>query len=68
VVAMRRVVILVALALLPALVGCTLSEQCRNAGPPSSAANQACVNRILEEQNLLQNQRDRWDLRGRDAG
>jgi hypothetical protein len=65
---MWRLTIVVALGLLLALAGCSLSEQCRNAGPPGSAANQACVNRILQQQNLLQDQRDRWDARGRDAG
>jgi hypothetical protein len=68
VVAIQRVTITVALGLLLALAGCTLSEQCRNAGPPDSVANQACVDRILQQQNLLQDQRDRWDFRGRDNG
>jgi hypothetical protein len=62
------VMITMALGLLLALGGCSLSEQCRDAGAPGSAANQACVDRILQQQNLLQDQRDRWDFRGRDAG
>jgi len=65
---MRRVAIMSAVGLLFALTGCTLSDECRKAGPPDSAANQACVSAILQRQNELQNQRDRADWRGRDGG
>ncbi|MBV8119611.1 MAG: hypothetical protein JO081_06715 [Alphaproteobacteria bacterium] len=65
---MRRAAMLSALGLLLALGGCSLSSECRKAGPPDSAPYNACISAILQQQNELQNQRDRWDWRGRDNG
>jgi hypothetical protein len=58
---MRRVATWSSLGLFLALAGCSISGECRKAGPPGSANYQTCVSTILERQNQLQNQRDRED-------
>jgi hypothetical protein len=65
---MRRLAMLSALGLLVVLAGCSISGECNKMGAPGSSAYQNCVNKILQRQNELQDQRDRSDWRGRDSG
>jgi hypothetical protein len=60
---MWRLAMLSSLGLFLALAGCSLSSQCRNAGPAGSAAYQSCVSNILLQQNQLQNLRDASERR-----
>ena len=64
---MQGAAILSALGLFLTLAGCSLSSQCRSAGPQGSAAFQACVSAILQQQSQLQNWRDQNDWAGSDG-
>jgi hypothetical protein len=64
---MRRVALWSSLGWFLALCGCSVTGECRNAGPQGSLAYQTCVSTILQRENQLQNQRDRMDWRGSDG-
>jgi hypothetical protein len=60
---MRRSAMLASLGLFLVFAGCSLSSECRIAGPSGSAAKQTCASDILQRQNQLQNLRDASERR-----